>query len=87
MRGSPQNICFNSSLQPSTDLTLLIKTITIKVRSLCVVLMVSPLVVRRTFYLIFNDLTLIVIIIFCLKYRHQLYLYNIAFSDICQGII
>ena len=55
MRGSPQNICFNSSLQPSTDLTLLIKTITIKVRSLCVVLMVSPLVVRRTFYLIVND--------------------------------
>ena len=55
MRGSPQNICFNSSLQPSTDLTLLIKTITIKVRSLCVVLMISPLVVRRTFYLIVND--------------------------------
>ena len=46
---------FLSSLQPSTDLTLLIKTITIKVRSLCVVLMVSPLVVRRTFYLIVND--------------------------------
>lgn len=37
------------------DLTLLIKTITIKVRSLCVVLMISPLVVRRTFYLIVND--------------------------------
>ena len=55
MRGSPQNTCFLSSLQPSTDLTLLIKTITIKVRSLCVVLMVSPLVVRRTFYLIVND--------------------------------
>jgi len=45
-------------------LTLLIKTITIKVRSLCVVLMISPLVVRRTFYLVVNDLTLIVIIIF-----------------------
>ena len=55
MRGSPQNTCFLSSLQPSTDLTLLIKTITIKVRSLCVVLMVSPLVVRRTFYLVVND--------------------------------
>ena len=38
-----------------TDLTFLIKTFTIKVRSLCVVLMISPLVVRRTFYLIVND--------------------------------
>lgn len=37
------------------DLTFLIKTFTIKVRSLCVVLMISPLVVRRTFYLIVND--------------------------------
>ncbi len=26
-----------------------------KVRSICVVLMISPLVVRRTFYLIVND--------------------------------
>ena len=24
---------------------------------------------------------------FCLKYRHQLYLYNIADGDICQGVI
>ena len=38
-----------------TDLTFFIKTFTIKVRSLCVVLMISPLVVRRTFYLIVND--------------------------------
>ena len=67
MRGSLQNTCFLSSLQPSTDLTLLIKTITIKVRSLCVVLMIGPLVVRRTFYLVVNDLTLIVIIIFLFK--------------------
>lgn len=37
------------------DLTFLSKTITIKVRSLCVVLMISHLVVRRTFYLIVND--------------------------------
>ncbi|MGZ7430892.1 hypothetical protein ACXWTA_09290, partial [Streptococcus pyogenes] len=43
--------CFNHK----TDLTFSIKTFTIKVRSLCVVLMISPLVVRRTFYLIVND--------------------------------
>ena len=49
--------------------------------------MISPLVVRRTFYLIVNDLTLIVIIIFYINYRYQLYLYNIAKSDICQEII
>ena len=64
MRGSPQNTCFYLHFNHKTDLTLLIKTITIKVRSLCVVLMISPLVVRRTFYLVVNDLTLIVIIIF-----------------------
>ena len=50
-------------------------------------LIVSPLVVRRTFYLIVNDLTLIVTIIFYQTYRHQLYLYNIALGDICQEII
>ena len=55
MRGSPQNTCFNLHFNHKTDLTLLIKTFTIKVRSLCVVLMISPLVVRRTFYLIVND--------------------------------
>ena len=55
MRGSPQNTCFYLHFNHKTDLTLLIKTITIKVRSLCVVLMVSPLVVRRTFYLVVND--------------------------------
>ena len=50
-------------------------------------LIISPLVVRRTFYLVVNDLTLIVIIIFYLDYRYQLYLYNIAIGDICQEII
>lgn len=55
MRGSPQNTCFYLHFNHKTDLTLLIKTITIKVRSLCVVLMISPLVVRRTFYLVVND--------------------------------
>ena len=54
MRGSPQK-CFISSLQPFRDLTFLAKTITIKVRNLCVVLMISHLVVRRTFYLIVKD--------------------------------
>ena len=54
MRGSPQK-CFISSLQPQTDLTFLSKTFTIKVRSLCVVLIISLLVVRRTFYSIVND--------------------------------
>lgn len=86
MRGSPQNTCFYLHFNHKTDLTLLIKTITIKVRSLCVVLMVSPLVVRRTFYLIFNDLTLIVIIIFVYNIAIS-YIYNIAKSDICQGVI
>ena len=54
MRGSPQNV-FYLHFNHKTDLTFLIKTFTIKVRSLCVVLMISPLVVRRTFYLIVND--------------------------------
>ena len=54
MRGSPQK-CFISSLQPFRDLTFLAKTITIRIRSLCVVLMISHLVVRRTFYLIVNE--------------------------------
>ena len=57
MRGSPQEISLVLYLHfnHKTDLTFLIKTFTIKVRSLCVVLMISPLVVRRTFYLIVND--------------------------------
>ena len=57
MRGSPQelNLVFYLHFNHKTDLTFLIKTFTIKVRSLCVVLMISPLVVRRTFYLIVND--------------------------------
>ena len=55
MRGSPQILVLNLHFNHKTDLTFLIKTITIKVRSLCVVLMISPLVVRRTFYLIVND--------------------------------
>ena len=58
MRGSPQELSFVLYLHfnHKTDLTFNIKTFTIKVRSLCVVLMISPLVVRRTFYLIVNDL-------------------------------
>ena len=55
MRGSPQILVLNLHFNHKTDLTFLIKTFTIKVRSLCVVLMISPLVVRRTFYLIVND--------------------------------
>ena len=57
MRGSPQelNLVFYLHFNHKTDLTFNIKTFTIKVRSLCVVLMISPLVVRRTFYLIFNE--------------------------------
>ena len=47
--------CFYLHFNHKTDLTLPIKYITIKVRGLCVILMISPLVVRRTFYLIFND--------------------------------
>lgn len=55
MRGSPQKNVLYLHFNHKTDLTFLIKTFTIKVRSLCVVLMISPLVVRRTFYLIVND--------------------------------
>ena len=55
MRGSPQNV-LNLHFNHQTDLTFPIKTFTIKVQSLCDVLMISPLVVRRTFYLIVNDL-------------------------------
>ena len=57
MRGSPQelSLVFYLHFNHKTDLTLPIKYITIKVLSLCVVLMISPLVVRRTFYLIVND--------------------------------
>lgn len=56
MRGSPQILVLYLHFNHKTDLTFNIKTFTIKVRSLCVVLMISPLVVRRTFYLIVNDL-------------------------------
>ena len=59
MRGSPQKNVLYLHFNHKTDLTFLIKTFTIKVRSLCVVLMISPLVVRRTFYLIVNDLSLL----------------------------
>lgn len=55
MRGSPQILVLYLHFNHKTDLTFSIKTFTIKVRSLCVVLMISPLVVRRTFYLIVND--------------------------------
>ena len=55
MRGSPQILVLYLHFNHKMDLTFSIKTFTIKVRSLCVVLMISPLVVRRTFYLIFND--------------------------------
>lgn len=57
MRGSPQelSLVFYLHFNHKTDLTLPIKYITIKVLSLCVVLMISPLVVRRTFYLIFKE--------------------------------
>lgn len=51
----PTKNVLNLHFNHKTDLTFSIKTFTIKVRSLCVVLMISPLVVRRTFYLIVND--------------------------------
>ena len=59
MRGSPQILVLYLHFNHKTDLTFSIKTFTIKVRSLCVVLMISPLVVRRTFYLIVNDQNLL----------------------------
>ena len=55
MRGSPQILVLYLHFNHKTDLTFSLKTFTIKVRSLCVVLMISPLVVIRTFYLIVND--------------------------------
>ena len=57
MRGSPQEISLVLYLHfnHKTDLTFLIKTITIKVPILMCSLIVSPLVVRRTFYLVVND--------------------------------
>ena len=57
MRGSPQelSLVFYLHFNHKTDLTFLIKTITIKVPILMCSLIVSPLVVRRTFYLVVND--------------------------------
>ena len=55
MRGSPQILVLYLHFNHKTDLTFSLKTFTIKVRSLCVVLMISPLVVICTFYLIVND--------------------------------
>ena len=49
------NNVLNLHFNHQTDLTFLSKTFTMKVRSLCVVLVISPLVIRRTFYLIVND--------------------------------
>lgn len=55
MRGSPQINVLYLHFNHKTDLTFLIKTITIKVPILMCSLIVSPLVVRRTFYLIVKD--------------------------------
>lgn len=53
MRVSPPK-SFKSQLQPSMDLTLKLKHVTIKVRSLLCGLIVRYLVVRRTFLLRFQ---------------------------------
>ncbi len=54
MRGSPQK-CFKSSLQPSNRLDFSFQNVYNKGTKFSVVLAISPLVVRRTFYLIFKD--------------------------------
>ena len=59
MRGSPQINVLYLHFNHKTDLTFLIKTITIKVPILMCSLIVSPLVVRRTFYLVVNDQNLL----------------------------
>ena len=59
MRVSPQDTCFKSYFNQSTDLTLKLKHVTIKVRSLLCGLIVSLLVVRRTFLLRFQGTLLI----------------------------
>ena len=47
--------CFNSSLQPSNRLDFSFQNVYNKGTKFSVVLAISPLVVRRTFYLIVND--------------------------------
>ena len=54
MRGSPQK-CFISSLQASNRLDFSFQNVYNKGTKFSVVLAISPLVVRRTFYLIVND--------------------------------
>lgn len=90
MRGSPQMLVLNLHFNHKTDLTFLIKTFTIKVRSLCVVLMISPLVVRRTFYLIVNDrdLALKIRLLFSIAIQLSVVDYIIQPMVVsCQGII
>lgn len=48
-------ICFKSSLQPSNRLDFSFQNVYNKGTKFSVVLAISPLVVRRTFYLIFKD--------------------------------
>lgn len=57
MRVSPQfqGIVFYLNFNQQTDLTFFLKQVTIKVRSLLCSLIVSPMVVRRTFYLVGNE--------------------------------
>ena len=90
MRGSPQINVFYLHFNHKTDLTFSIKTFTIKVRSLCVVLMISPLVVRRTFYLIVNDrdLALKIRLLFSIAIQLSVVDYIIQPMVVsCQGII
>lgn len=51
----PTNTCFLSSLQPSNRLDFSFQNVYNKDTKFSVVLAISPLVVRRTFYLIVND--------------------------------
>ena len=57
MRVSPQfqGIVFYLNFNQQTDLTFFLKQVTIKVRKILCSLVVSPLVVRRTFYLVINE--------------------------------
>ena len=56
MRVSPQfhRIVFYLNFNQQTDLTFFLKQVTIKVRKVLCCLIISPLVVRRTFYLVGN---------------------------------
>ena len=82
--------CFKSSLQPSNRLDFSFQNVYNKGAKFSVVLAISPLVVRRTFYLIVNDrdLALKIRLLFSIAIQLSVVDYIIQLTVVfCQGVI